>query len=409
MLSRTKYKRNNGINGLESLVFSFYVVITMAIYILPYTKLMFPYIPVALLMIASLPLLMLKCKKMIFYVLTLLFATLLLFCIGFYGLVDSINDAIRNIRLFLPAIWGVYAVHFCNRKQKRFILIGFSVIALIIFIQSMKAMKEEPLIARILAEDQSYSRPEVNRYRLQNVGGYPFAYMMGVVTIGITWLTLEVNRLWEKVLCVIGIIACYAYMVSAMYTTLLILSTVCIILLLLVNAKSIITKLIILAFLILLSFFIPFLFGKLSGLFSGTLLSTKFNQLFDATTGGGVEALGTRPDLISKAIENWLQTPIFGAKYNTHAHSLLFETLQTSGIVGLSIWVSLYIFTWVFIAKELKKNGINCKAFNVAMMYFTLLSILNDTRYTFEITIAVFFIVPVLSSLIEKKEIKENF
>ena len=50
----------------------------------------------------------------------------------------------------------------------------------------------------------------------------------------------------------------------------------------------------------------------------------------------------------------------------------------------------------------------NASLFHIGMIYFTALSVFNDTKYTFEITIAVYFIFPVICSLLGMPAKKEK-
>ena len=90
-------------------LFNIYAVITLAVYILPYTKFVFPYIPVALLMLASIPLLIWKRNVWINYIVSVVVVSvLLMFLFLFNGesYVNGINEMIRCIRFFLPALDG---------------------------------------------------------------------------------------------------------------------------------------------------------------------------------------------------------------------------------------------------------------------------------------------------------------
>ena len=393
----------------SNILFCVYAIATMAIYILPYTKLMFPYIPVAILMLSSFPLIMLKKNSWGLFGVALCYVSLIMAVLFRYELVDGINDIVRNVRLFLPILWGAYAINHCNRKQRIIILIGFTIITCIILYNSIKALEEDPWIARILAQDQSSSSDDINAYRKQNVGGYSFAYMVGAVTICVAWLALKFKQVWKKVLCIVGVIFCYFYIIQTMYTTLLLLTSICIFFLLILYSRKISTKIFLVVIAIGIYFGIEPLLYYLSGVFdSSSLLSTKFNQMYLAVSGKGVEALGSRPVLISQAFNNWLESPIWGGNAKTPSHSLFFELLQGGGIVGTILWLTLYACTWALMVKELKKNNISTVIFNACMIYFSALSIFNDTRYTFEITIAIFFVVPILSSIFAIQKNKEK-
>lgn len=387
-------------NKYSGILFSFYAIVTLAIYILPYTKLMFPYILVALLMLASFPLIVFKKNSWGMYGLLLCIATFFLaFAFLSSGVVNGINEIVRNLRMFLPILWGVYAINYCGRETRKIILLGFVAVTLIVLFSTIKALQENPWIARLLAQDQSHSSDEINKYRLQNVGGYPFAYMVGALTICIAWLALELKKIWQKIVAIAALVLCYFYIIQTMYTTLLILTTVCVFIMLMFFFKSVILKSLLIIVAMVVAFGLGPLFNFLSKALDSPVLSVKFHQLYLAVSGGGIDSLGSRPTLIKEALENWIKTPIFGGNYDTPAHSVLFEALQSQGLFGLFIWIFLYAYTWYFMLRELKKNRIDTLMFNMCMVYFSILSVLNDTRHTFEITIAVFFIIPVVASL----------
>lgn len=388
-------------------LFVFYTAITMAIYILPYTKLVFPYIGVALLMLGSLPLIMIKKSSWLRYGIILMCVTvLLMFIYLIHGVsyVDAINDAIRNLRFFIPVLWGCFAVEYCTPKQQKLMLISFVAIVSLVLYKTFIALEIEPMIVRILAQEQSRSEPAINAFRLDNVGGYAYAYMMGVVTICVTDTVFVLKKKWQKLIAIAGVILCFYFIIKSMYTTLLLLSSVATLIVILLRVKRIATKvLVVVGFVVLLCTIAP-LFQMLSQVFSGTLLSTKFSQMYMALTGGGTDSLGLRPQLLEQAIANWLQTPFLGGKYDTPSHSLVFEILQQNGMVGLSAWAYMLFYSANIIIKKLKEHNIDTILFKLCYGYLFVLSFFNDTRYTFEITIALFFVVPLVSDIIKTHE-----
>lgn len=386
-----------------SWLFVLYATFTTAIYILPYTKLVFPYIGVALLMLASLPLVMIKKNSWFRYGIILVVVTVFLmfvYLINGLSYVEAINDAIRNLRYFLPVLWGCFMIEYCAPKQQKVVIVSFIFITVLVLHKTLAALEIEPMIARILAQDQSYSTPEINAFRLSNVGGYPFSYMMGIVTICVADTFFALKKRWQKAIAIMVLVLCFYFIIKSMYTTLLLLSSVAVLFVLLLRAKKTATKIFIIALFFVLLFTIAPLFQLLSQAFSGTLLSSKFSQMYDAVTGGGTESLGLRPQLLKQALLNWLQTPLLGDKYDTPSHSLFFEILQQNGIIGLSFWLYMFFFSCNITIRMLRDHNIDTVLFKLCCGYLFVLSIFNDTRYTFEITLALFFIVPVYSDVI---------
>jgi hypothetical protein len=381
-------------------IFVLYVILTMAIYLLPSTSLTLPYIPVALLMLASLPLIMIKKEEWALYGIMLIATTFLMFAGTFRGqMVDSINDAVRNLRYFIPFFWAFFALRSCNKKQRIVILLGFLAVTILILFNTSRALAEEPWIARLLAQNKGDSSAEVNEYRLNNVGGYSFSYMMGVVVIAIGWLFMKMRNIFVRIACILAIVWCYNYIIQTMYTTLLIATTVGLLLLLFFSTKSTPTRLMLLSGFIVLALSLPSITLRLSEVFDGSLLSAKFMSIHNALSGKGVDSLGSRPGLIRTAVENWLEHPLFGAPTSNAAHSLFFSLLEIGGLFTIGTWLFSYICLWRYTHRQLKSVGCDTLLFHICMIYFSMISIFNDTRYTFEITIAAFFIIPLLCSL----------
>jgi O-antigen ligase len=101
---------------------------------------------------------------------------------------------------------------------------------------------------------------------------------------------------------------------------------------------------------------------------------------------------------------------LFGSSEVNRAHSTVFSILQESGIVGLSLWIAALSYAIRIIKKRLQSKNIDTRMFSVCAAYVVILSIFNDIRSIYELTIVVFFIVPVLSVYItENMEKSKNF
>ena len=106
-------------------LFAIYTIITMCIYILPALKLRVPYLIAAPLMLISLIYIALKDEQMLKYSISLVFISiyfLLTNLIKNMTLTEAINDMIRNIRFFIPVMWGIFCLRNIGEKQQRTIL-----------------------------------------------------------------------------------------------------------------------------------------------------------------------------------------------------------------------------------------------------------------------------------------------
>ena len=386
-------------------VFVLYAGLTMAIYILPSLKITVPYIYAALIMLAFLPIAVIKMQCHVNYYVLLAITTLVssafYFVNGVYGSVDTINEIIRALRFFLPIIWAAYAFRFCSVKQRRNILIIFAVIVLFMLIKTIHALEKDAWIARILAQDKSTDTAEIRAYRMGNVGGFEFSYMVGVVVLCLTWAALKYRNVKARILCIAGAAACFYYIIQTMYMTLLLLTFVGVILLLLFKTKSRLVKIAIVLGSIIVALSLAPLFKYLSEVFSGSLLSTKFMQFYTALTGGGADSLGSRPELIQDAVGRWLKSPIWGG-YETsdRTHSTVFSLLEATGLIGLFSFLGCLFGSYKMISAELKKSGIDTLLISIVFMYILALATLNPVGYVFEVTIAAFFIAPLWSEWI---------
>ena len=251
------------------------------------------------------------------------------------------------------------------------------------------------MIARVLAQDKTRDTAEINIYRLKNVAGYTFSYMMGLFAIVCTWFTLKAKKTLHKILGAVSILICFYYIVQTMYTTLLILSSISVIALVLIKGKHLLTKILIVILGSVILFNLELFLKFLSEVFSfSQVLSIKFQQMYIAFKYDDIESVGVRPQLLKIAIQNWIKSPIFGIKNTNPAHSVLFGILQNNGLIGLVSWATIFGMSWKRIYTYLKIRNFDTTMFTIGMCYVSLLSVLNDIRGAYEITIIAFFGIP---------------
>lgn len=402
----TKIQMNSGT------VFAGYVALILAVYILPAVKLTVPYIIAAMLMLIFLPIAMMKMNRNFYYFVLLIGTTGFVFFLdlvnGIYGNVDAINEAISNFCFFLPAALAIFALRFCTPKQQRIVLIIFAIISVLMLSKTMSALEQNSWITRILAQDKTSDSSEIRAYRMDNVGGFEFSYMIGVVTLCLTWAAIRSNKIIIKILCLAGTVICFNYIIQTMYTTLLILTAIGIILLLVINTKNIIVKIILILGSIVLIFSLASLSEYLSGLFGNSLLAIKFMKINSALTGGGADALGSRPAMIMEAVRRWWKSPLWGGyAASDKTHSLIFSILERTGLIGFFSFLSCFIASYKIISVELKKKGIDTVLLTVVFLYVFALAVLNPVGFVYEVTIAAFFITPLWSVFICSKDISK--
>ena len=153
--------RQNKQVAYNQILFILYTVITTIVYVLPYTKLRVPYVLAAFLMLAPMPFLLLRRDNLVKYAILLIGVSLVLF-FGYllfcdYPLAEAINEAVRNLRFFMPVLWGFYALRYCSNKQRAFFLVVFLLMTFFILINTLQALQQDPWVARLLAQSTSTS------------------------------------------------------------------------------------------------------------------------------------------------------------------------------------------------------------------------------------------------------------
>ena len=404
--SNNKYVGNSRSFDGSISIFLSYIVLILSVYILPSLKVRVPYIIAASGMLVLIPIVWNKCRWLTNDILLLILLSGLIMIsstvMGTYSLVESVNEAIRNIRFFLPGILAVYVLNCCNVKHSKMMLVIFCIIVGYIWYQTSTALAEDQWITRILAKSTVADTSEIRAYRLQNIGGFEFSHLMGVLTICFFWLVFHSQRKITRILACIATIGGFIYIIQTMYTTLLLLTSICILFIFIVNIRSKQIRAIVVALQIAVLFILPRLFSSLSGLFGDSLLTEKFQQISSALSGGGLDELGSRPEKVLYALSNWLSSPIFGGNMEgVSSHSLVVGILVSNGIVGLAVWGYLFLRVYKRLKKELTYIGVSTQLTSITFLFVLMLSCFNSIGYVFEVTWAAFFIAPICSWVCE--------
>ncbi len=400
---------NSKIEKERNWIFISYVIFTVIVYVLPSMKIRVPYMIAALLMLASFPFLITRSERTFKYSMLLLFFSLF-YVIRYaffstYGLSDAINEGIRNIRFFLPVLWGTYALNYLDKKRSRVFLLCFFTLVIYVLFNTLLALEGDPEIARLLAQGTaSDSGAKLNSYRLSNIGGFEFSYMMGIIALCLMWLFLVQKNFWVKTGALIGYVLTFYYILQSQYTTLLLLTFIGTVILLFMLKKNILFRIVLILLGLILIFSITDIFYFLSNVFEGSVLERKFLQIANALATGNSEELGSRPELLKNGLIVWLRNPIFGSyDENLNTHSLFMGILAQTGLVGVCGWIYLFYISFHQIGTLLKQYKMGMPLFYCVMVFLGLLSFLNPIGYVFEITIVSYFIVPIFIKVFSKE------
>lgn len=406
-MENTLKGKGNRIDNRISLLFCFYALFTIAIYTLPMLKITLPYVAVAAVMLIGIFFFMYMSAKWMYFAIVLCIASLILAAMniltGAYGPVDSINEMVRNIRFFLPVLWGCYALKHCTEKQKKLVLIVFGILCGYILLKTLDALQTVPDVCRQLAKSTTRQSAELSNFRRENVGGFEYSYMMGIVTMGFVWSAVKSRNTVVRIVCLIASVVGYYFIIQTMYTLLLILTFVGTISIFFFATTSKVKKAVLILGSIAIFIFMEPIFKGLAEFFSFSyVLEEKFTSMYLALKYDDVEMVGSRPELLFNAFINWTEKPIFGGKHTAqNAHSFIMTYLGNSGLIGFSVWMSFFVISWRMLRKEISKITTDFSLFDSAMIYIFLLAAFNPIGYVFEVVFAVFFIVPIWSVVIK--------
>lgn len=414
---------NNQCNSIEigsnrvikrNTIFLLYIFLVTAIYVMPFFKYAVPYKIAAVLMLIPLPFLAFYDNTAFRFSLVLVVVSTFSFIqnsLMGMDIIDAANELIRNVRFFLPALWGYcFLSKGLNKKETGLFLLAFLIIVGFILVKTSVALNDNPMIARILAQDKSTSSDSLNAYRIANIGGFEFSYMVGMLVLAFLELAYYLKKPILKIACVALYIVSFYYVIQTMYTTLLILAFIGSVAIIFFNTKSRVFKIILFILAIVFLVFLPTILQLLAVVFKGMpVLSYKFELMFKALTDKNVNELGRRPELILNALQNWAGSPIFGV-YNpqSNAHSLFFSVLERNGLFGLILWLYLVVQSFMLVRKGLFSEKKNNRFVNLIFCYVAILSVLNPIGYVFEVTITAYFIIPIGCAFFMEKDNKNK-
>lgn len=408
-MENTLRRKNKSLQERITTMFILYAMFTVIVYTLPMLKITLPYMLVALVLIASLVYLIYKNSRWFYYVLFLVLGSLVVGALGMltgiYGIVDALNEIVRNVRFFTPVLWGCFVIRYCNNEHRKIILAIFGLLCAIIMFQTLNALQEVPDICRELAKSTTNVSADRTSYRMRNVGGFDYCYMIGIVTIAFVWNAVNCESKKVRIISLAATVLGYYFIIQTMYTLLLMLTFAGTIMVFYFTSKKLVVKGGLIIGIILMFFFMEPFLKFLSELFSFNYgLEEKFTNMYLAVKFDDADMMGSRPEMLMAAFRDWVSSPIFGGKHqNSNTHSFLMTVLSGNGIIGFGVWLGAFVYSWKMIRDYLKEEFKHTSLFDIVMVYVFLLAFFNPIGYVFEIVFAAFFIIPTWSMMVKHK------
>lgn len=303
---------------------------------------------------------------------------------------------------FFPFFMFDYATE--NDKYfVRAVIVLTSAVFIYVILRTMKELALNPFVARMLATGNN-DDPYIKYLRNKNIGGFGFSY---AVSMFIPYVSVKAATTKGKirVLLFALLVALFIFGFYVQYTTLIILSFISCLLIFIIHSKNKIVKLalIIFGFAVLLE--INPILKYLAYNLPFKSLADHFASIYMSLTEG--EEATSRIKATKTCISMFLHHPFFGVdmtnSYNAyklnHGHSTYFPMLASKGIFG----TGLYAFALYQIMKSIIRKIGEYKAVLPVFITYIILGFLNPNQ-TSDISIAVFFIIPLIEFSLNRKK-----
>lgn len=405
-MEKTKFCQNSirierNTDNLINIFVTFYILVIFLILVLPCMKYTVPYELVAALTLLGFPFFFFSGNQQkylcILFLCSLLFGLIYLVVKIPGDLKESMNEMIRNLRFYLPAAIGFYAVRHLKDRSKNLLLYSFFLLVFYIMLVTIVALYNDPMLARSLAEGVTIA-DSTAAYRMANVGGFEFSYMIGMLTLVFVFSFVHSAEKINKFLSLLAAVLCFYYILESQYTILLLLTTVFCVIQLCWRRSNLLLKIILILGMLLFLFNIDNFFLYLSQHMKQQMLAEKFSWIGDYYSGNSaVEALHSRPSLYLDAISDFFKSPIWGSNTDSsdRAHSYVLGLLSSGGLLGLFCYLTIFFEAKKHIETCLISLHKDCLLFRYACWYCFILSILNPIGTSFEITILLYLIIPI--------------
>ncbi|NRD76331.1 hypothetical protein HPT25_02370 [Bacillus sp. BRMEA1] len=329
-----------------------------------------------------------------------------------YGTMDEKNV----LTAFVLFNFGIFINHYYMYFDKNEVVLGRMVLFSMLFyfigaIQTYLGLKKYPLAARELATGNGLLQ---DTYVSLGIGGFGFVYSALILNILLLYFvikkTAEVQKIY-KWICFVCFAMISMMLITASYTTSLLLLFIGIIFVLFIKGKlGIISSviLLILFFLLFSSQVIGYFLINAAHLFENNqVINSKLLDLAQGFVGGGVGSQTSgRGHLYLASLETFLKNPLFGI-YGPFNNSLNSEVGGHSGWFDLMAYYGLFgslpLFGVIFLQfkKQLKyySNHPYQQVILAAQIIFIVLGFINPVTYIYQIGFVLFAIAPALPFL----------
>ena len=399
---KTEFIRING--------WAIYILIYLPLCLLPAIKYSIPYVIAGV--FSMLPLIIVSLNNMRYRTILVLLVALGIIQATFVVLhgnapvTEIFNEPIRSVRYFVPCVLLDKVFDF-GKKGQRFVWLFATALIVFVIVQTLSALENDPMVARILAQG-SIEDEELMNYRFQNVGGFGNCYSLCLTFVVWVYFMFHSSKVMRLISVAVAVFILY-FTLQVQYMTMFLLCIVALLLVALYCSKNLYTRLLSIVFAVVALLFLSSILRWIASLGVESTIYTKLTEFAD--TLDGVNTLSdttSRADLYKSAFNAFLSSPIFGVTNTLNAHSTILGVLANSGIIGLFAY--FYGFKQMHNVTTicLKEQNIDVKIFNITFALFLILALVNPVHYVYEISVVLLFYIPLTLNVFSKKAIQKQ-
>lgn len=397
---------------MNNIKFSFFyifaVVFLLSCYILPFVRMQLNMVQLAVLNIIFVLICMIRTKsmKILIHMTTLLVPFLgisFLISTGMSVKYGIIHKYMLFLNMIFPAILSIDLIRRNNKKEIYMILFSMSIMIAYVLIRSYIEIRINPAILREMTAVSVTDIDYVSRMQLEGVGGFGIAYGSGILILSFITLFKFVKNKGVRFVFLFIILSLIVFILNANFTTLLIISIICVWLHLFINSSSSICRMILFGgggiCFIILPQILEFAIGYYGDTSTGNHLSDLLNSLI------GKYSYDSERNRITLSLwKSICNSPLWGRNiYDmsssflyANSHSTILGCLYSTGIIGL---ISYLMAIWYVIKYLLKRVGIPNKISLILIVYYLLLGYFNPSE-SIEVSVCAFMFFPLLSYVI---------
>lgn len=347
------------------------------------------------------------------HILAIVFAMLVMIV----ALMDSngkFGFILKHVNFFLLVLSFIMAYFYKERWRELSWIIPIVLLLLIYFnYQTYKTVIDDPTVARLIVRND----PETFHYLRRGVGGYGLLYpQVCVLPMIVSWTISAFKKHWVRfVIGILWLISYFFYLFNSGYSIAVIASVASLIILFFYRRSSIVLAIIVTTILIaLLVWLIGYNTGFrewLMGIFDGTKVATKINDLYlSITTEDTADSLMARWNAYMNSFSSILSYPIIGGLWFPNGggggHSAILDAFAKYGVFGGFVFVRM-LFHFPMTIKKSPQTGKDMRIANATFIVTLMITLLNTFSYNF--VFLIMLIIPTAyNDILNWRQVNEN-